>query len=1118
MTWGKGIVTVRDLVDQRAGAKPDDAFLIDPETSGILTFRGLRERALRLHGQFRTIGLEVGDKVAFLMDNGLFTAQLFLGTMYGGFVSVPLNARAGVAQLAYTLEHSDAKVVFADDKYDALITDVMAHVRRPVEIVSAGLGGDWADSDWADSDWADSDGAAAADAPPPVRDDDVALLMYTSGSTGQPKAAVHTQRSILAHGRNSMRSHQLTATDRSLLVLPMYHINAECVTLLPTLMSGGSVVVPRQFSVSEFWNWLDDWRCTWSAIVPTIVSQLLDWKDPKAGSRAEAFRRIRFLRTSSAPLSPALHREFLEKFGLPLIQAMGSSEGGNVFSNPVPPGTNKIGSPGLPWGFDTRIVDRDGADVPDGEPGEVLLRGDGLARGYYKDPEGTAAAFDAEGWLHTGDLAYRDEDGYFFVVGRSKELIIKGGVNIAPKQIDEVLEAHPAVLEAAAVGVPDRYVGEDVVAFAVLREGMQGDERDLLSFCEGQLGHFKTPTRIYFVADLPKGPSGKVQRLHLVEEAQRRAVAGCVVLEDASDASATNTDGALDDPSTTVAPFERIIADIWSTLLGQPQIDRDSNFFALGGQSLLAIQCVARLREKTPVLLSLSDFFENATVAQLAALVRRRSSSSATSEHAGILSPAVLSPSVPQPVPPRDRTLPCPLSPSQERIWFMEQWNPGEPAYNEAEALRFKGPLDVEALERALNGVVGRHEILRTTIEAKDGVPVMVVHETWPVRFRTIGLRHLPTDRREAEVARLLIDEPRRRYRLDAEPGIRATVIEVGDDDHVVILMMHHIVCDSSSLGIIWRELATVYGAVRHGEPATLPPLPIQYGDYAVWQRQPMQQERVEEDLAFWRDKLRGAPTVLDLPADRPRPPVLSFRGDKRLFEFDAALANDLRRLCRREHTSLFSLFAAAVSTLLYRYTDQDDILVGIPIADRERPELRPLVGFMIDTHVVRTDLGGNPTFRELLARVQHSVAGVYSHRAAPFDRVVAALQPERNLSYSPVFQVMLNWRDRDDQPQYIGLPGLTSGYVLAQSKIAKFDLTLVLTDGGDGIYLEIEYSTDLFDDVRIERMVGHLRTLLEGAVADPEERVTALPLLTPAERQQLLYDWNAAEADDVYS
>ncbi|HEY1856004.1 amino acid adenylation domain-containing protein, partial [Acidocella sp.] len=755
-----------------------------------------------------------------------------------------------------------------------------------------------------------------------------------------------------------------------------------------------------------------------------------------------------------------------------------------------------------PWGFEARIIDREGADVPVGEPGEVLLRGDGMTQGYYKDPVGTAAAFDSEGWLHTGDLAYRDEDGYFFMIGRSKELIIKGGVNIAPKQIDEILESHPVVLEAAAVGVPDRHVGEDVVAFAVLRNGMRCDERELLSFCESHLGYFKTPARIYFVADLPKGPSGKVQRLRLTEEAERLTAAGALAQE-RSGASAANAAGG---ESGDGLPLERIIIDIWADLLAAPHIGPDSNFFALGGQSLQAIQCLSRLREKMPVLLSLADFFENATVAHLAALVRRRLEAQPAHEQAGdVNAHADL-----QPIPVRDRALPCPLSLAQERLWFMEQLRGEEPAYNEAEAVRLKGKLDVAALERAFNAVIKRHEILRTTIEAKGGRPMMIVHETSPLDFKKISLRELEASQREAELARLLVAEPRRPYHLDVEPGVRVTLVEIDAEDHACIVMLHHIVCDSASLGILWRELTLLYEAFRRGEPSPLPPLPIQYGDYAVWQLQPIQQDRFDEDIAFWQEKLRGVPPLLDQPTDRVRPAVFSFRGTKRNFAFDGALATDLRLLCREQRVSLFTVFAAALSTVMYRYTGQDDILVGIPIADRERPELRPLIGFLLDTHVLRTNLSGNPTFRELMGDVQQNVAGVYSHRAVPFDQVVSALKPERNQSYSPLVQVMLNWRDRDDQPQFIGLPGVVTEGLLAQAKIAKFDLTLTLTDTGSEIYLETEYSTDLFDEDRIERLTGHLRTLLEGVVADAGQRVADLPLLPASERQQLLVEGTA--------
>jgi acyl-CoA synthetase (AMP-forming)/AMP-acid ligase II len=1101
------INTVRELVDRRANTQPDLPFLISPETGRVLTFKGLQEQAHHLSRRFRQMGLEFGDKVAFLMDNGLFTAQLFLGAMYGGFVSVPLSVRAGVSQLSYTLDHCDAKVVFVGSQYNALIKEIMAQVGRPIEIISADI----------DSCPEVSETPSITDPLPPLGAAHAALLMYSSGTTGRPNGAIHTHRSVLAHGRNSARSHQLTAADRSLLVLPLYHINAECVTLLPTLVSGGSVVVPHGFAVSEFWNWLDDYRCTWSALVPFIISQLLDWKDPKAECRAAAFQRIRFLRTSSAPLSPSLHREFLDKFKLLLIQAMGSSEAGNVFSNPLPPGSNKIGSPGLPWGFETKIVDREGAELPAGEPGEVLIRGDGMMQGYYKDPAGTAAALDAEGWLHTGDLAYRDEDGYFFVVGRSKELVIKGGMNIAPKQIDEVLEAHPAVLEAAAVGVPDRYLGEDLIAFVVMRTEKVVEEGELLDFCENRLGHFKTPTRIHIVKDLPKGPSGKVQRLKLQEDAARRSVSEpascCGKAAGRGDADASPVGSVV--PST---PIEQIIAEIWAKLLTLPQVDLHSNFFSLGGHSLLAIQCLSLLRERLPIVLSLSDFFENATVAQQAALIRRRlrpddvSSVDSTATWEQELLLKVGSPAADDAIPPRDRSLPCPLSPNQLRIWFTEQLSSGAPVYNEAEAVRLRGELNVDLVEKALNVIIARHEILRTTIQTGGDEPLAVVHESWPLRLKQIDLSLLPPSQREAEIERLLIDEPRLPYRLETEPGIRAALLRLGQNEHVFILMMHHIVCDWSSEGVLWRELSALYRAGCSGQPLELPALPIQHGDYAVWQQQRVTRNNLAEDLSYWDENLRGAPPLLDLPTDKLRPHTISYRGARQRFRIPSKLGLALRNCSQREGVSLFTVFAAALSTLLYRYSGQEDILVGIPLADRDRPELQSMIGFLLHTHVLRTQLSGDLTFRVLLARVQKGVLDLYAHRSPPFNQVVNRVQPHRNLSYSPIFQVMLNWRDRDQQLSFIGLNGLEVESLLAESRTSKFDLTLMLTDGGDSIDLEIEYSTDLFDDDRIERMFGHFHTLLEGAATNPEQPLADLPLLTSAERQKLVFEWNRTE------
>jgi amino acid adenylation domain-containing protein len=1097
--------TLRDLIDRLAAAQPEVTFLIDPDSEETVSFGVLRRQLTILSARLREFGLQSGDKIALLLNNGLFPAQLFLGAMYSGMVSVPLNVGAGVSHLAFMLDHSDAKVVFVGDEYLPLIAEVQSQIHRPIEVIPADRN---IVSNRADAVLL----TPISELPKP---EDPALLMYTSGSTGRPKAAVHSHRTILAAARNSIHSHQLSPTDRSLLVLPLYHINAECVTLVPTLMSGGSVVIPRRFNVSQFWDWLGKYRCTWSAVVPTIISQLLDWQDPHADRRQDTFKRIKFLRSSSAPLAPSLHREFLARFPLLLIQAMGSSEAGNVFSNPLPPGENKIGSPGLPWGFETKVINHDGKELQAGEAGEVVLRGPAIMRGYYKDEEGTAAVLDPDGWLHTGDLAYRDQDGYFFVVGRSKELIIKGGVNIAPRQIDDVLESHPSVLEAATIGVPDHHLGEDVVAVVVLRAGHSADEKSLLAFCENRLGAFKTPTRIHFTTSLPKGPSGKVQRLRLRENLEQGSFTVLLTGE------ATTTQHSLSrrDGMPSTSSVEKSIADCWTEVLSRESIDPNSNFFALGGHSLLAVQCISRLREKLSVTLSLSDFFRNGTIAKQAALIMQRLLVSArnmsqTLDPAGASTGENLTsddapPDTLSRILPRDRAVPCPLSPAQKRLWFMEQLNPGLPVYNESEAVRLVGDLNCQAVEMAMQIVVSRHEVLRTTIELSDKEPVAVVNEAWRPQVKTIDLSALEPLKQQVEVERLLVDEPRRLYHLESEPGIRLTLLRLGSQEHVLLLMMHHIVCDWASEGVLWREFASAYRALSLNEPVILPAMPIQHGDYSAWKVEQTAASSFDEDLAYWQETLSGAPELLELPADRPRPAVLSHRGARQRLWLNPLLTAALRELSQRMETTLFTTLAAVLNVLLYRYTGKEDLLLGIPIADRDLPEMQPLIGFLLHTQVLRTKLSAAMTFRELLSHVQDEVLGLYLHRAVPFDLVVNKIRPKRSVSYSPLFQIMLNWRDRDQMLSVIGLEGLKVESLLSESRTSKFDLLLFATDFGDQISLEMEYSTDLFNEDRIRRMLGHYQVLLESVVANPDLSLNEIPILTDRERQQLLIEWN---------
>ncbi len=601
------ITTVSALIDRMAEIQGGETFLIAPETKRQVTFEGLQQRAIEIARQLRGLGLSKGEKIAFMLDNGLFTAQLVLGSMYGGFVPVLLNVGAGRSQLEYILNHSDAVVIFVSDEYSALFRSTAGQVERHVKVipVHSDQVADWGAIEVCDTTLSKID-----------KGDD-ALLIYTSGSTGQPKGVVITHRNMLAGGSNTTNAYRLCPQDRFLCVLPLYHINAQR-TLIATLLSGGCVVMPRRFNVSSFWDLIAEYRCTWSFLVPTIISHLLNWTDPYAEGRGAGLKQVRFMRSSSAPLEPSQHRAFEEKFKLVLIEAMGLTEAGGTFlSNPLPPGKRKIGSPGIPHGFEVKILHPGGRELPSGEKGEIVIRGPSVMKGYYKNSQATAEVLTPDGWLRTGDLGYRDEDGYFFIIGRVKELIIKSGENIAPREIDEALARHPAVMAATAVGVPDPYLGEDIVAYAVLKSGKRCSEQELLGFCEREVGHFKTPTKIYFIEDLPKGPSGKVQRLRLTEQAAKTIQSAISAIHTESGVEETEGAEPKHDFLGPRNPFEQVLAKIWADLLGVERVGAHDNFFDLGGHSLLATQLVSRVRDAFRVELSLRTLFENPTVAGL---------------------------------------------------------------------------------------------------------------------------------------------------------------------------------------------------------------------------------------------------------------------------------------------------------------------------------------------------------------------------------------------------------------------------------------------------------------------------------------------------------------------
>jgi amino acid adenylation domain-containing protein len=455
---------------------------------------------------------------------------------------------------------------------------------------------------------------------------------------------------------------------------------------------------------------------------------------------------------------------------------------------------------------------------------------------------------------------------------------------------------------------------------------------------------------------------------------------------------------------------------------------------------------------------------------------------------------------------------PCELSPAQERLWLLEQLEPGTAAYNVARAFRLRGRLDTAALAGALTEIVARHEALRTTFEAPDGRPRQVIAPAAPMPLPIEDLRGRRPEEREAEARRLAEEEAWRPFDLARGPLFRARLLRPADDEHVLVLALDHLVVDGWSMGVLFREISALYAAFAGGWRSPLAALPIQYADYAAWQRRRLDGAALEPELAYWRERLAGAPWVLELPTDRPRPPVPTHRGARLAISVPPALAGALKALGRREGATLYMTLLAAFQALLGRYTGRDDLLVGSPVAGRGHTDLEGLIGFFVNTLVLRADLAGDPSFRELLGRVRGVALGAFAHQALPFEKLVEALRPPRERSRAPLIQVLFALQNAPREA--LALPGLDVSPLELAGRAAKLDLVLSLREEDGGLRGHFEYAVDLFDEATVARLAGHFRTLLEGIVADPEQRVSELPLLTEPERQQLLAGWNATQAE----
>jgi len=733
------------------------------------------------------------------------------------------------------------------------------------------------------------------------------------------------------------------------------------------------------------------------------------------------------------------------------------------------------------------IVDRNMNPVPVGVPGELLIGGVGLARGYLNRPELTAEKFVPHPFSNkpgarlyrTGDLAKYLPDGNIEFLGRVDHQVKLRGFRIELEEIEATLKKYSDISEAAVLIKEQSLTDKRLVAYIVPANEHAPDLDDLRDFLSKQLPDYMIPASFTMIDAMPLTTNGKIDRKALLKAEDSYMVGKRKFVA----------------PRT---PNEEIVANIFAKVLKIKQVSATDNFFELGGHSLLATQLISRIRDAYQVELPLRMLFESATVESLAANIEKLHQEKEGIRHVPI-----------KPIP-RDQALP--LSFSQQRLWFLDQLEGSSPFYNIPAAYRIEGRLDLGILKRVLNEIIRRHESLRTTIVTENGQPRQVIAEAVPLFMPIVDLTNLSADQQENEVKRLIFEEATRAFDLSTGPLFRVKVITLGEKEFVILLTMHHIISDGWSMGVFITEVTRLYDAFSRGEASPLPELPIQYPDYAYWQRNWLKGEIYQTQLNYWRKQLDGAPPLLELPTDRPRPADQTFRGKHLSFSLPRDLSDEVKKMCNDEGITLFMMLLATFQTLLHRYSGQDDICVGTPIANRHRSDIEGLIGFFINTLVMRTKFSEDATFREMLQQVREVALGAYAHQDMPFEKLVEELQPERDLSHSPLFQVMFVFQNNPNEA--IRIPDFKLEFLEVENEISQFDLSLIMFNSPNELRGGIEYNTDLFDEATIARMLEHFRNLLQHIVNNLDTRISDLQLVTPEEQTKLLVEWNATTAD----
>ncbi|HEX7240613.1 MAG TPA: amino acid adenylation domain-containing protein, partial [Longimicrobiaceae bacterium] len=1014
-----------------------------------LSYGALNARANRLAHHLRRLGVGPETRVGVCLPRAPELVAALLGVLKAGGAYVPLDPAYPRERLGHMLEDAAIELVLTESR----LADRLPEGAADLLLLDR------------------ADLAAGCDVAPEsgAEPENLSHVIFTSGSTGRPKGVMirHASTVVLLHWlRESVTDEERS----SVLFSTSINFDVSVAEVFGTLAWGGKLVLVENAlelaTVEE--------PVVYASMVPSAAAELLR----KGGIPAS----VRTLNLGGEALPNPLAQGL---YALGHVEKVGNLYGpteDTTYStySVVERGGDRVYVGRPVAGTQAYVLDRHLHPVPVGVVGELYLAGDGLSRGYANHPELTAERYLPNPFEPAGARMYRvmdrvrwRADGVLEYFGRTDFQVKVRGFRIELGEVEAVMGRHPAVREAVAVVREDVPGDRRIVAYVT---GAEPAAAELRAHASVHLPEYMVPSAFVVLETLPLTPNGKVDRKALPAPEYGGAEAAYVA------------------PRT---PAEEVLAGIWAEVLGTERVGVGESFFELGGHSLLATRVVSRIREVLSVELPLRVLFEAPTVAGLAERVEAL-------RRAG-------QPVLP-PVVPTERGGAPPLSFAQERLWFLDRLQPGSAFYNIPVALRLDGKLDAAALERALGEVVRRHEALRTVFAEVEGVAAQVVVPFRGFALPVEDLSGLEESERVAVVKRRAAEDAARPFDLREGPLFRAALLRLGAEEHALLLCMHHVVSDGWSMGVLFGELSALYGAYREGRESPLPPLAVQYADYAVWQREQLEGEALDRQVGYWKERLAGAPELLELPTDHPRPAVQTYRGASQPIELPGELLERLEALARREGATLYMVLLGAFQVLLSKYAGSEDVVVGSPIAGRTRREVEGLIGFFVNTLVLRTDVSGDPSFRAILGRVRESTLGAYENQDVPFEKLVAELQPERSLSHSPLFQVLFTLQNTGGAEGT--LPGLRLRGVEAEQDRAKFDLSFDLAATPQGLFGELNYSTDLFERGTVARMLGHLERVLEQVAEDPDARLSGVELLGEAERAQVLEEWNRTEAE----